>query len=215
MDEQNTPVEGMQGKDSYEAQKAERQGAKESARRGFDQKKGIQKIGMVVVLLAVVGVVGFGVVKLVGNLGAKGEDFSQPISVMRADHINIGSPLPEYTSNPPSSGPHYGQIARTGFREEEIPDQHIIHNLEHGDIWIAYHPRVSGDIQSQLKKLGGSKVVVTPRQTNDTDIALVAWGRLDSFDITNGVLDKQRIEDFIKRYINRGPERVGPSVGGI
>ena len=215
MDEQNTSSEEMQGKELYDTQRAEKHKEKESEQQHFHRTKNIKKTGMFLLMVAIFGVGGFGIVKLIGTQGIQGEDFSQSAANMGASHIDRGSPLPEYTSNPPSSGPHFGQTAKTGFREEEVLDQHLIHNLEHGDIWIAYHPRISDDIKSQLKKFKNSKVVITPRKTNDTDIAVVAWGRIDSFDIENDTLDKQRIQDFINRYINRGPERVGPRSGGV
>ena len=131
------------------------------------------------------------------------------------EHIAVGSLLLEYNSNPPTSGPHCGQTARSGFREDSIADQNIIHNLEHGDIWISYHPRVPDEIKEELKQFGAAKVIITPREENDTDIALAAWGRLDSFDLENNTLSKERIEDFIKRYVNKGPERIPGASGGI
>ena len=181
----------------------------------MNQKKNIRKIGKLIIIFAVIGIIGFGLVKFFESKEVKGEDFSRPVSVMGGGHISTEAPMPEYTSDPPSSGPHYGQTAKTGFREEEVRDQNIIHNLEHGDIWISYNPRISEDIKSQLKQFAGGKVIITPREANETDIALVSWGRIDDFNIENGILDKQRIKDFIRRYTNLGPERVGPSTGGI
>ena len=43
MDEQNTTFEGAQGKESYEAQKAERQQTKDSGRKNLSQKRNIRK----------------------------------------------------------------------------------------------------------------------------------------------------------------------------
>jgi len=85
----------------------------------------------------------------------------------------------------------------------------IIHNLEHGDVWIAYHPRILDAARDALRQFDASKVIITPREANDADIALVAWGRVDTFNLDGGALDTQRIENFIKRYTNRGPEKVG------
>lgn len=158
---------------------------------------------------------GYGIYLLSQNAAPKGEDFSRAIPLIEAGHIAAGSQLPEYTSNPPTSGPHYGQTARSGFREEATTDQHIIHNLEHGDIWIAYHPRVSDEIKQELKQFGAAKVIITPREANDSDIALVAWGRLDTFSVQNDIVPIERIKDFIKRYIDKGPERVPGASGGI
>src|SRR3989338_5285742 len=156
-----------------------------------------------------------GIYLLAKSAAPKEEDFSRAIPVMEASHIAAGSRLPEYTSNPPTSGPHYSQTAKSGFREEAIPDQNIIHNLEHGDIWIAYHPRVTDEIKEELKEFAAAKVVITPRETNETDITLAAWGRLDTFNVENNALPVLRIKDFIKRYTNKGPERVPGASGGI
>lgn len=159
---------------------------------------------------------GFGIYLFARFTAPKGEDFSRAVPVMtNTNHMPVGSPLPQYTSNPPTSGPHYGQTARSGFRDKTIADQNIIHNLEHGDVWIAYHPRVSNEVKNQLKEFGGVKVIITPREANETDIALAAWGRLDVFNIENNALPAERVSDFIKRYTNKGPERVPGASGGI
>ncbi|QQG46331.1 MAG: DUF3105 domain-containing protein [Candidatus Niyogibacteria bacterium] len=176
----------------------------------------MRKLKFYIIIIAVIAAISFGLYLLVQNATPEGEDFSRQIPIMEnISHIAVGGPLPEYTSNPPTSGPHYGQTARSGFRAESIADQHIIHNLEHGDVWIAYHPRVTDEIKNQLKEFGAAKVIIEPRETNDADIALAAWGRLDTFNIENNILPVQRIEDFIKRYSNRGPEKIPGASGGI
>ncbi|MBI2023891.1 DUF3105 domain-containing protein [Candidatus Giovannonibacteria bacterium] len=175
----------------------------------------VRKIRNYAIIFGVIAFAGYGLYLLSQSSATKGEDSSRVIPLMEATHVTVGSQLPEYTSNPPTSGPHYGQTAHSGFREETIPDQHIIHNLEHGDIWIAYHPRVADEIKEELKQFGAAKVIITPREANETDIALAAWGRLDVFNIENNTLPVERIKDFIKRYTNKGPEKVPGASGGI
>jgi len=63
-------------------------------------------------------------------------------------------------------------------------------------------------LKDTLESFAGQYVVVSPRALNDGDISLVAWGRVDMFDIENGVVDEGRIKDFISQYDNRGPEKV-------
>ena len=167
------------------------------------------------IIVAVLAAAGYGAYFLLRNSAPKGEDFSSAVTLMEAIHIAVGSQLPEYTSNPPTSGPHYSQTARSGFREEQIPDQHIIHNLEHGDVWISFHPRVSEQIKEELKQFAAAKVIITPREANDTDIALASWGRLDKFNIENNKFPVRRVSDFIKRHSNQGPEKIPGASGGI
>jgi hypothetical protein len=200
---------------SYQEIKEERQKKNEESRRVQQQKGTISKIKYTIIILSVLGIVGYGVYTLVRNSIPDGTDYSRAVPLLEAGHIAEGSPVPEYNSNPPSSGLHYPRTARSDFRTETIPDQYIVHNLEHGDIWIAYHPRISDELKDQLKKITGTKVIITPREANDTDIALVAWGRIDTFDVEKNTLPIKRIEEFITRYANKGPERIPGKSQGI
>ena len=146
------------------------------------------------------------------------EDQSVAYPDLGREHIPVGAEHPPYNSNPPSSGWHYGDTAKLGFYdvdEAPVPDENLIHNLEHGEIWIAYHPRLNGriEVMEMLRNLADeSLVIVTPRLANDSDIALVAWGRVDKWNAPeDGTLDTVRIRDFITHYRNRGPEKIPAS----
>jgi hypothetical protein len=122
-------------------------------------------------------------------------------------HIAPGQPHPEYNSNPPTSGWHYATPARWGFYNDELPDEMLVHNLEHGGIWISY--RDAGDAETvdalaNLARSYRSKVIVTHRPRNDSRIAVAAWTRLMTLDR----FDRDAIVDFINRFRNKGPEFV-------
>jgi hypothetical protein len=185
-------------------------------KRGTRQKS-FRRLAMYTVITLFLGAGSYGLYYFAQTSGREGPDFSRAVPVMTdINHIPEGwSWFVQYNSNPPTSGPHYDQTARSGFREVEISDGHIVHNLEHGDVWISYHPRVSDEVKEQLKQFAHPKVIITPRQKNDTDIALAAWGRLDKFDLEDGTVPVQRIRDFIRRYMHRGPEQVPGASGGV
>lgn len=138
-------------------------------------------------------------------------------------HIGLGDPLPQaYNSNPPSSGAHYGSPANWGVYDYEVNDRLFIHNMEHGGVWISYRPSVSARVAERLKAIadefGGSKVVMAPRATNDSDIAVAAWTRVLKFDLVGGdITDAQLdgIRAFYKRYKNHGPEFVPDAMPGV
>ena len=48
----------------------------------------------------------------------------------------------KWNSNPPTSGPHYGQWAVWNFYDSPVPLTMSTHNLEHGGIVIHYGPRI-------------------------------------------------------------------------
>src|SRR3989338_5338229 len=62
----------------------------------------------------------------------------EPFPIQGRDHIAVGAQHEPYRSNPPTSGSHYAQPADWGVYEQELPDEQLIHNLEHGGIWISY-----------------------------------------------------------------------------
>ncbi len=120
------------------------------------------------------------------------------------NHINPGSSHPAYNSNPPTSGPHYPQPANWGVYSSPLEDGQALHNLEHGGIWISYK-----DIDDQTKrqletiaKANPGSVILTPRPTNDTKIALASWTRLEKLDS----YDEGKILEFIRANKNKSPE---------
>jgi len=198
----------MKEKTEYEIKKEEREKIREEERGQAQMEKTKKSFVRYSLWVAIIVAVGYGIFLLAQTAGPDGEDFSVAYSIQGRDHIVDGATHPPYNSNPPSSGSHYTSTARGGFYEEPLPDERVIHNLEHGDVWIAYHPDISDETKDTLESFAGQYVVVSPRSENEGDISLVAWGRADTFDIENEVVDEGRIRDFISRYDNRGPEKV-------
>ena len=196
--------------------KKERKALRREERRQESQKANrkskVMTIFFWVVGLAVLGLLLYGgYTLLTAQKESLGEDFSIAVPIMDSrGHVNPGSPRPNYNSNPPTSGPH-GSTINKGVHDEEFPDESLVHNLEHGVVWVSYQPDIPEEVVNELEDITKShgKVVLTIRSANEKDIALSAWGRLDTFDVNpDGTIDKARIEDFIKRYRNKAPERV-------
>ena len=167
--------------------------------------KKVIKYGSIALIL---GLIIWAVVALIQTKTPQAPDLSKAYEIQSREHIAEGAKHGAYNSNPPSGGPHYSQPARRMFYTDPLPDERVIHNLEHGDGWIAYHPRISQSIKDELKKFLFARIIITPRAANDFDISLVVWGRVDGFNIGNSKLDEARINDFIKRYRNKGPEDI-------
>lgn len=133
----------------------------------------------------------------------------------------------DYTgySNPPTYGPHHGfdpsgtdvnpgiTPRPTGIYTTEQPEEDLIHNLEHGHVWISYGPNlISAEDRAALEQLvrdgspnsngSGVGVVLTPREANDTMIALASWARL----LTLDNYDPATIRDFVETNRGQAPE---------
>lgn len=126
--------------------------------------------------------------------------------IVGRNHITQGTPGSGYNSDPPSSGPHWPAPAKNGVYDSPLPDEQLIHNMEHGHVWIAYKPDAPDDVKNKLKEIVQKddwKVVLAPRDKNQTMIALAAWGRVLVMD----QFDEGKVKDFIRTYRNRGPEK--------
>lgn len=129
----------------------------------------------------------------------------ESIAIQGQAHISVGSPTPEYNSNPPTSGSHYAQATNWGVYQNELKDENAVHSLEHGGIWISYQPDIDKETKEKLEAIGKrypGSVVVSPRGANDAPIALASWGRLEK--LTS--FDENLIVEFIKRNKNKSPE---------
>ena len=85
----------------------------------------------------------------------------------------------------------------------------MIHNLEHGAVWITYKNK-DAQLEKDLQQIvdDNSKILVSYRPKNDSFLALAAWGRLLKLD----TFDKTKVGQFIKLYKN-GPDAPEPLAG--
>jgi hypothetical protein len=115
----------------------------------------------------------------------------QDQDVMAADHIDVGAAHEPYTTNPPTSGPHYNSPGKgpvqVGFYDDatSAPPEGVVHNLEHGMIVIYYNPDAPADVIEAIKHAVDDEpnaTVATPWANieGDANLVLTAWGEAQS-----------------------------------
>lgn len=133
-------------------------------------------------------------------------------------HVPVGFPHAAYSTIPATSGPHWstlpaagaphGAPARWGIYTDVLPDEVLVHNLEHGGIGLHYNcPNGCPEIVSALGGLvpaGASQFIVSPYSGAPAKVAVTAWRRLLLLD----KVDTDQIKAFIKAYQDRAPESV-------
>ncbi len=131
------------------------------------------------------------------------QELGQSYPIQGQDHIEIGASHAPYNSNPPTSGPHYVKPAVWGAYQTELPDEQLVHNLEHGGIWISYKG-IDATTKTALEKIASSqqKLIMEPRANDDAPIVLASWGRLQKFQ----TYDEKGIIAFINANKNQSPE---------
>ena len=163
----------------------------------------INKIAVGVVALFIVGAIAL--VLFAPEDSNQSTLLGEEIEDQGREHIDSGSQHPPYSSNPPTSGPHWGNPQPCSVYDEPVPDEAVIHSLEHGAIWITYRDQKDSNLASSLKdtvERDSQKVILSPRPTNESEIALVSWGRLLKLE----AFDDGQISSFIKSNKNNAPE---------
>jgi hypothetical protein len=129
----------------------------------------------------------------------------------------------KWNTDPPTSGPHFGfdnnQNLGTviwGAYTEPLQLARVVHNLEHGGVYIFYGDKVRPAVVEQLREFydrheKGTLLAPYPKLGNQ--IALGAWVASDDGETENGYLakcntfDEDAFSSFFAAFQFEGPER--------
>jgi hypothetical protein len=117
-------------------------------------------------------------------------------AVLRYDKHTQG-PL-TYAMSPAVGGKHNNdwQNCMGDIYEEPIAQEHAVHSLEHGAVWVTYRPGLPRDQVDALaaKVRGREKMMMSPYEGLDAPISLQAWG----FRLRVDDAGDERIDEFIR-----------------
>ncbi|WP_225754553.1 DUF3105 domain-containing protein [Actinotalea sp. Marseille-Q4924] len=121
----------------------------------------------------------------------------------------------EYELLPPVGGDHHPIWQNCGFYDAPVVEEHAVHSLEHGAVWIAYDPALEPAQVERLRELSASNpyLLVSPFEDLASPLTLSAWGvqlEVDS-------VDDERLEPFLVKYL-QGPQTPEPGAscfGGV
>ena len=174
-----------------------------------------------VVALIAIGIIGYGVFASVRNDSDNAKPWDQRAAAI-SGVVNYRTSDPEmvkgsqhqsgkvtYKVSPPVAGPHnpVWQTCMGNVYDAPIANEHAVHSLEHGAIWITYRPGLAADQVKTLasKVQGREKMLMSPYSGPlDKNISLQAWG----YQLKVDAADDARIDEFIKAL------RVNASIEG-
>jgi hypothetical protein len=180
-----------------------KRGKKSGVARSGSQDGSIYK-GLFIVGAVVVAVAGLMVV-----LAIMSQQPGEAVESLGNEHIDsVNAEHEPYNTNPPTSGPHTGEMAAWGVSTEPIPDENQIHNLEDGGIVIQYGNSVEPGEVRALANIAGDyeRIVLAPRPTlPEEQIVVTAWGRIMRLDS----VDEDKLRDFITTFEGQDHHAVG------
>ena len=187
-------------------------------------------------ILAATGLVGLAIVLGVVFLaGGNDEDLAATLQAggcqLRTVPAQVGNHTaeqgatsnPKWNTDPPTSGPHFEIPAIYGEYDTPLQIAQVVHNLEHGAVFVLYGPQVPAATIQQLREFyneDSTGVLLAPYPKLGNKIALGAWTVPDDFEPggTNGTsylatctaFDQDVFETFRDELRFRGPERFPP-----
>jgi Protein of unknown function (DUF3105) len=130
---------------------------------------------------------------------------------------NPGGTSPRWNTDPPTSGPHYGVAAIFGIYEEPLEIARVVHNLEHGGIFILYGDGVPEQTVNELRGFYNDHqtgTVMAPLPELKKQFALGAWvsdGEGGSAYLAKcAKYDENALSTFFSAFQFQGPERFQP-----
>jgi hypothetical protein len=125
----------------------------------------------------------------------------------------------EWNTDPPTSGPHYGIAAIFGIYEEPLEPARVVHNLEHGGIYIQYGDAVPEETVTALRVFYDDHkngTIMAPLARLGDEFALGAWvtdgdGEGSGYLAKCKTYDDDAVSAFFEAFQYRGPEPFDPS----
>jgi uncharacterized protein DUF3105 len=183
------------------------------------------------VALVVVGILVFVLVGRGGDTAVAAEDAKaalktagctvQTVKSLPSNDHSIATPegtSKKWNTNPPTSGPHYAQWVRWGAYTSPVNLAQVVHNLEHGGIYILYGEDVPQSTVSQLTDFyydHQNGTVLAPYPELGDKIALGAWVTKSASTPDDGnaylakctAFDRDAFAAFFGAFHFQGPER--------
>ena len=124
---------------------------------------------------------------------------------------------PSYEQRPPASGDHFDAWQNCGFYRVPVQDQTAVHALEHGAVWIAYSPDLTGDEVGAIeaRTAGETHILAAPYPGLQNAIVLTAWTRQLAVDRVADPLFEEFIDTYLARKSPTAPEAGVSCAGAI
>ncbi|WP_158296494.1 DUF3105 domain-containing protein [Nocardioides albidus] len=128
-------------------------------------------------------------------------------------HVAVGEEV-DYPQSPPVGGDHAPYWLECGVYDEPVPEVSVVHDLEHGTVWLTYRPDdVDAAGVDQLAGQLPDNGILSPYDDQEAPVVITVWGR--QLALTGP--DDPRIALFVAEYGagDTAPEPFASCHGGV
>lgn len=131
-----------------------------------------------------------------GKAASEGVDGVIEFDDQSQDHVQG---CVDYPVSPPVGGAHNPIWSNCGFYTSAVPNEHAVHDLEHGAVWIAFGTDIDQATLDTIRAAAGKSthILASPYPGLGSRIVLGAWGR----QLTLDSVGDPRFEQFIDTYV--------------
>lgn len=125
-------------------------------------------------------------------------------------HVAQGGAV--YNDEEPATSGNHSEPLPWQFYTQEIDDSNVIHNMEHGGVYISYRPDLPQDQVDKIKALffppfsragfSASKAIMAPRAKNNAPIIMSSWLRSEKMQS----FDEEKMVQYYRENIGKSPE---------
>jgi hypothetical protein len=102
-----------------------------------------------------------------------------------------------YKENPPVGGQHNFYWQNCGIYDKPIHNEHAVHSMEHGAVWITYRPDLPAAEVNKLKDLASADyMLLSPYPGLPSKIVASSWNN----QLTLDSADDPRLQSYIQKY---------------
>lgn len=84
----------------------------------------------------------------------------------------------DYEQSPPVGGNHHATWLECGIYDQPVPEENVVHDLEHGTIWITYRgDDLTEDDIAMLAEALPDNGILSPYPDQDAPVVVTVWGR--------------------------------------
>jgi hypothetical protein len=118
-----------------------------------------------------------------------------------------------YKTSPPVGGTHNAawQNCMGDVYPAQIPNEHAVHSMEHGAVWLTYRPDLpKAQVDALAAKVQGNDfILMSPYPGLDKPVSLQAWG----FQLKLDSATDSRVEKFIQGFSQAASVENGATCG--